>query len=127
MPQKAIQHQTMKKIYHLQTCDTCRRILKDFEFPEFEKQEIKTQSITASQLEEMKSLTGSYEALFSKRAKKYKEMNLKDVNLTEEDFRYYILNDYTFLKRPVIIDNDKIFIGNDKKNLENLAAYLHSK
>lgn len=112
----------MKKIYFLQTCDTCRRIIDQFDFSDFEKQEIKSQPITSGQLEEMKNLTGSYEALFSRRAKKYKELNLKNENLDESDFRHYILNDYTFLKRPVIILNDRIFIGSEKKNLEALKA-----
>jgi|SRR5690606_2867391 len=114
----------MKKIYYLQTCDTCRRIMKEFDFSGFEKQEIKTESITANQLDEMKNLAGSYEALFSRRAKKYKEMGLKDEVLTENDFKHYILSDYTFLKRPVIIDGNSIFIGNEKKNLEALREHL---
>lgn len=114
----------MKKIYYLQTCDTCKRIMKQFDFEGFEIQNIKTESITESQLEAMKALAGSYEALFSRRARKYKELGLKDQTLTEEDYKNYILSDYTFLKRPVIIDEDKIFIGSDKKNLEVLSAYF---
>jgi arsenate reductase-like glutaredoxin family protein len=114
----------MKKIYFLQTCDTCRRIMKELDFSNFEKQEIKTQSIIAEQLDQMKNLAGSYEALFSRKAKKYKEMGLKDVDLTEKDFQHHILNDYTFLKRPVVINGSKIFIGNEKKNLEALAKNL---
>lgn len=114
----------MKKIYYLQTCDTCRRILKEFDFSGFEKQEIKTEPITANQLEEMKKLSGSYESLFSRRAKKYKEMGLKNETLSEKDFQHYILNDYTFLKRPVIIDGNQIFIGNEKKNLEALTLHF---
>jgi len=98
--------------------------MKELNFSEFEKQEIKTESITVEQLEEMKNLAGTYEALFSRKAKKYKEMGLKDVALTEADFKQYILSDYTFLKRPVIIDGEKIFIGNEKKNLANLAEHL---
>ena len=38
----------MKKVYFLQTCDTCRTNLKRSEYLEgFEKQEIKTNAITA--------------------------------------------------------------------------------
>lgn len=116
----------MKKIYYLQTCDTCRRIMKELDFSEFEKQEIKSESITAKQLEEMKTLAGSYEALFSRKAKKYKEMGLKDEVLDEKDFKNYILNDYTFLKRPVVVDGNELFIGNEKKNLERLMLHLNS-
>lgn len=114
----------MKKVYFLQTCDTCRRILKEVNLDGFEKQEIKLHPITVTQLEEMYAFTRSYEALFNKRAKLYKEMGLKDQNITEEDYRQYILDEYTFLKRPVFIVKDQIFVGNSKKVIEDLKGIL---
>ncbi len=105
----------MKKIYYLSTCDTCQKIKKHLGgLPNFEQQDIKTQPITGVQLKELKMLAGSYEALFSKRAVLYREMNLKDKSLTEADYRKFILKEYTFLKRPVIVFEDQIFIGNEK-------------
>jgi arsenate reductase len=105
----------MQKIYHLSTCDTCKRIIKDLEVPSsFVLQDIKRDQVTAGQLEEMHALSGSYESLFSRRAKLYKEQNLKDKKLTERDFKNLILEHYTFLKRPVILNNKEIFIGNTK-------------
>lgn len=109
----------MKKIYYLSTCDTCNRIMKQLNLPEaFEKQDIKKDPITVKQLEFLKALSGSYESLFSRRAKLYKERNLKEEVLTEEDYRRFILEHYTFLNRPVIVNHDKIFIGNSKKVVE---------
>ena len=114
----------MKKVYYLKTCSTCTRILKTLQLPShFILQDIKTKPITASQLDEMKALSGSYEALFSKRAKLYKDMDLKNQDLTERDYKHYILEHYTFLSRPVIIIDDNIFIGNSKKTVE--AAKMH--
>jgi len=110
----------MKKVYFLQTCDTCRRILKEVSLENFEKQEIKSNPLTVSQLEKMHSLSKSYEALFNKRAKKYKAMNLKEEMISERDYRQFILDEYTFLKRPVFIVDDAIFIGNSKKEIERL-------
>ena len=83
-------------------------------------QDIKTKKITAAQIEEMKKMAGSYEALFSKRALKYKELGLKDKQLTEKDYKNYLLEEYTFLKRPVTIIDNKIFIGSQKKEVEAL-------
>lgn len=83
-------------------------------------QNIKEEKITPVQLDEMKKMAGSYEALFSRRALKYKELGLKDKQLTEKDYRKFILEEYTFLKRPVVIMNEKIFIGSEKKNVEAL-------
>ena len=116
---------TMKKVYYLKTCDTCRRILKELNLPsEFELQDIKTEAITVNQLEEMKVLAGSYEALFSKRSQLYKKMDLKNQELAEKDFKHYILEHYTFLKRPVIIVDDNIFIGNSKNTVEAVKKVL---
>lgn len=114
----------MKKIYYLKTCDTCKRILKELNLDGVELQEIKSQEITAAQVEEMYVLSGSYEALFSKRAQLYKSRGLKDMTLSEEDYKNLILETYTFLKRPVAIVNGEIFIGNSKKNIEALKNAL---
>ncbi len=110
----------MKKVYFLQTCDTCRRILKEVNLDGFERQEIKANPVTVSQLEEMYSFSNSYEALFNKRAKKYKSMGLKSELITEKEYRQFILDEYTFLKRPVFIVENNIFIGNSKKVIDRL-------
>ena len=115
----------MKKVYYLKTCSTCIRILKALNLSsDFILQDIKTEPISVKQLEHMKSLSGSYEALFSKRAKRYKEMDLKNQNLEERDYKQHILDHYTFLSRPVFIINDAIFIGNSKKNIELVKAAI---
>ena len=109
----------MKKIYYLKTCDTCRRILKTMDTSEYILQEIKTEPITVHQLDELYSLTKSYEVLFSKMAKKYKQMDLKSQTLTEKDYRQLILEEYTFLKRPVIVNKKEVYVGNSKKRADN--------
>lgn len=115
----------MKKIFYLKTCDTCRRIIKSLPNIEgFTLREIKSEPITAQELEEMHRLAGSYEALFSRKATLYKERSMKDMALTEADYKNYILEHYTFLSRPVIIDGDRIFVGNSKPVVEAAIAYL---
>ena len=116
----------MKKIYYLSTCDTCKRILSEIDAPSsFELQDIKKDPLTAAQLEELKILAGSYGVLFSKRARLYKERDLKNKDLTEEDFKNLILEHYTFLKRPVIVNGTEIFIGNSKKTVAAAKNSLH--
>lgn len=116
----------MKKIYHLGNCTTCQAIISKTRIDKkgFVMQDIKFDKITPAQLEEMKNLAGSYERLFSRRALKYKELGLKDKALTEKDYRRFILDEYTFLKRPVVIINDRIFIGSEKKNIDELTKAL---
>ena len=102
----------MKRLYYLSTCDTCRRLMKEFSaINEFELIDIKANNIDAKTLDFLKEKVGSYEALFSKRAIKYKSLSLKDKSLKDEDFRQLILDEYTFLKRPVLIDGEYVLIG----------------
>lgn len=110
----------MKKIYYLSTCSTCSRIIKELGITheQFEFQDIKSEPITESQLDQMKSMAGSYEGLFSRRSLKYRPMGLHEMDLSESDYKKYILEEYTFLKRPVIIVDDQIFVGNTKKVVE---------
>jgi arsenate reductase len=112
----------MKKIYYLSTCSTSQAIIKETGIDKkgFTMQDIKIEKITPSQIDEMKQLAGSYEALFSRRALKYKELGLKEKQLTEKDYRKYILDEYTFLKRPVVIIDNTIFTGSEKKTVEAL-------
>lgn len=112
-------------IYHLSTCDTCKRILNELNPSEaYELQDIKKDPLTTEQLEELKHLSGTYEALFNKRARLYKERDLKNKQLSEDDYKNLILEHYTFLKRPVIVNGQKIFIGNSKKEVAAAKASL---
>lgn len=117
----------MRKIYHLSTCDTCQRIIKELGLEEkrFEFQDIKTNNISADQLDAVKEKVGSYEALFSKRAMKFRSMGLNEMKLSEQDYRKYILEEYTFLKRPVIWVGNDVFVGNAKKTVEAAKAALN--
>lgn len=118
----------MKKMYHLSTCNTCTRIINELNLPkDFVLQDIKTEPISEEQLQEMRSFTDSYESLFSKRARLYKELDLKNKNLSEQDYKNYILEHYTFLKRPVTIINNSIFIGNSKKVVEATKKALNGQ
>ena len=111
------------KIYHLSSCSTCQRILKQMpDLRRFTLQDIKTEPITAGQLDEMKKMAGSYEALFSRRVIKFRSMGLHEKQLTETDYRNLILSEYTFLKRPVIVIGDAIFIGNTANTVKAAVA-----
>ena len=117
----------MKKIYYLSSCDTCKRILNELKpLGDIELQDIKSDAITPQQLKEMRNLAGSYEALFSKRARLFSERQLKDKQLEDKDYEALILEHYTFLKRPVILVNNQIFIGNSKKVVAAAKETIHT-
>jgi arsenate reductase len=113
----------MRRTWHLGTCDTCKRILQ--QLPQsLDRQEIRTEPITGQQLDDMVAIAGSHEALFSRRARKFRELGLHQQALQEADYRALILEHDTFLKRPVTILEDRIFIGSAKKTVTSLLECL---
>ena len=113
------------KIYYLASCSTCRKIIKSL--PNSDKLtfiDIRENPITEKELEELHQFSGSYEALFSKKAQLYKSRNLKSETLSEDDYKKLILEHYTFLSRPVFIIDDKIYIGNGQKNIIEVIKAL---
>jgi arsenate reductase len=115
----------MDKIYYLASCDTCRKIIKSLpKDNNLAFHDIKQNPITVEELEQMRELSGSYEALFSKKAVLYKSMNLKNQSLTEDDYKKYLMEHYTFLSRPVFIIDGKIYIGNTQQNMLQVMKVL---
>lgn len=115
----------MKKIFYLTTCTTCKRILHELKpGTDVVMQDVKTEHVSEKQLDELAKLAGSYEALFSKIAMKYRMWGLDKKQLTEQDFKKYMLEEYTFIKRPVVVCGNKIFIGSSKKMIEGAKDAL---
>ncbi|WP_144282352.1 arsenate reductase family protein [Chryseobacterium echinoideorum] len=117
----------MKKVFYLNTCDTCRKILAQFDLSGWELREIKKEPVTKEELDKMYDKSKSYESLFSKKSTQIKLRGLDVKSLQEKDFKELILNHYTFLKRPVFLTDKQIFIGNDKKNIEALKEFFETK
>lgn len=116
----------MRVFYFLSSCDSCKRIQAELKLDSSVTQiDIKKSPLTASQLEQLHSLAGSYEALFSKRAQLYKQRNLKEQELTEGDFKALLLEHYTFLKRPVLLYDSKLFVGNTAKVIAEAKAFIN--
>lgn len=116
----------MKKIYFLSTCNTCKRVLKELNPPsDFELQDVKIKPISEEDLEKLKELSGSYSNLFNKRAQLYRKLGLAGKELSEEDCKKYILEHYTFLKRPIVVVDQIAFIGNPSKIISSAKSYMN--
>lgn len=116
----------MKKIYLLNSCSTCQRILTQIGTVEgLELQNIKEENIDEKMLDWLKDKVGSYEALFSKKAMKYRTMGLHEQTLSEADYRRLMLEEYTFLKRPFMINGEAVFIGNTSKVVDEAVKSFH--
>lgn len=115
------------KIYHLSSCNTCQKIIKELGAEKFDLQNIKEENIDAKTLDWVAKKIGSYEEIFSRRAMKYRSMGLNEMELTEKDYRKYMLEEYTFLKRPFVIIGDQVFVGNTKKAVAEAKAALNAQ
>lgn len=114
----------MKTVFYLKTCSTCKRIMSELDLEGWKLRELKSQNITPEELEQLYQLSGSYEALFSKRSTQIRARGIDAKQLTEEDYKALILDHYSFLKRPIFLKDDAIFIGNSPKTIEALKNSL---
>jgi len=115
----------MKRVYFLSSCSTCARIMDQVpDLESWEQIDIKESNILSKDLDLIARQSGGYEAVFSKRARKYRGEGHHEKNLSEKDFRQLILKEYTFLKRPVWIDGSTVFVGNSKKVVNDLLAHV---
>lgn len=113
------------KFYYLATCDTCKRIMNELALPDtLSLREIKSKPLTEQEVDSIAKKAGSYEAMFSKRARKYRELGLNNQSLTEADYRKYLLFDYTFLKRPVLETQELAIAGNSKKVVASMREEI---
>ncbi len=111
------------KAYILNSCNTCQRILKEVAW-KGEVQNIKEENIDETTLDKIAASLGAYEQVFSRRAMKYRSLGLNEMDLKEEDYRKYILEEYTFLKRPVFVIGEQYFAGNTKKTVAAIKEAL---
>ena len=114
----------MGTVFYLKNCSTCKRIMSQFDLTNWKLREMKSEPISEKELEEMYAFTKSYETLFSRRSTQIKAENIDVKSLKEADFKRLILQHYSFLKRPVFLTDNEIFVGNEKKTLENLEEFF---
>ncbi len=114
-----------KEFFYLSTCSTCKKILKELNIDNsFTLHDIKKTPVTTEQLDNMADMIGNYETLFNRKAIKFRTSGLDKKKLTNQDYRKLILQEYTFLKRPVIVINDTIYIGSAKSTIQSVKEAL---
>ena len=106
----------MSKIhfYGLPNCTTCQKALRRLDYhrvPEIEKRNIKEEPLTREEIEKLAAMLGGIENLFSRRSVKYRELGLRDKELSETDMLDLMENEYTFLKRPILVAGNKAVAG----------------
>ncbi len=98
--------------------------MSQLKLDDFDKIDIKNNPLNESQLLELYVITESYEDLFNKRAIKYRSLGLNKKSLSENDLKKLLMEEYTFLKRPVFLVNGHLYIGNSKSTVESLKSHF---
>jgi arsenate reductase (glutaredoxin) len=111
-------------LYWLPHCSTCQKAeaaLQDLGVTIERTIDLKATPITANDLRTLVTGIGGEEALFSKRAMKYRSMGLHEQVLTPEQLFEHMLTEYTFIKRPVLLTTDnQVIAGFSQKTYNTL-------
>ena len=98
--------------------------MKELDLSTFETIDIKKTPILKEDLEFAGTKYESYIELFNKRARKIKELGLDLDKKSNDEIKELILSEYSFLKRPLMIDGEHVLAGNAKKVVEQMKE-LH--
>jgi arsenate reductase len=118
MPSKVVD--VMYWLPHCSTCQKADAFLKELDVNVRQYVDVKTEPVDKATLEALCKKMGGVEALFSKRAMKYRQWGLDQKTLTNAEMLDYMIQEYTFIKRPVIVAGDNILAGFSQKQYQTL-------
>ena len=116
----------MRVFYYLSSCSTCKKIENQLSLGESVKKiDIKKKKLTEEDLKILFEKVGNYESLINKRAQLFKQRNIDYKNLEEKDFKNLLLEHYTFIKRPILMYDDNVFVGNSSKTILEAIKFIN--
>jgi arsenate reductase len=111
------------KLYGLPHCSTCQKAvayLEDLDVEIENFHDVKENQLSKKEVQKLVKLVGGEDKLFSKRAMKYRSMGLNEMELSNEDLLNYMVEEYTFIRRPVLVFGDTGLAGFSKKKYDEL-------
>lgn len=96
----------IERFYWLPYCSTCIKaeqhlLKKGAKIHQYIN--VKEEAVTLQELKELSKSLGGVDKLFSKRAMKYRAWGLHEKELSDDDMLKYMQEEYTFIKRPVLV------------------------
>ena len=108
-------------------CSTCQKAKKwlDEHGISYEWREIKEQNPTAQELADWQAKSGlPLKKFFNTSGMLYRDMNLKDKlkSMTEEEMLQLLATDGMLVKRPILVDGDKVLLGFKEEQYRQLLG-----
>lgn len=109
----------MITIFTTPSCSSCRKAKKwlDDHKIAYEEKNLFNQRITEDDIDRMlENAENGFEDIISTRSKIFKEQSLDVEDMRISELKQFIINNPSVLKRPIIIDGDKMQVGyNDEE------------
>jgi len=102
------------EFYGLPNCTTCQKALRRLDYhrvSDIKKRNIKEEPLAREEVERLAKLLGGAANLFSRRSNKFRELGLKDKTLSAGEMLDLMCGEYTFLKRPILVIDNKAVAG----------------
>jgi len=110
---------------YLSTCSTCVRIIKSLGIEDAPfLQNVKEAMVTPEQLRFLYNHTNNYEQLINKRGRVYAQLKREGAVFSEAVYKALLEKEYSCLKRPILIWNNNVFLGNSKATVAAMKTAL---
>ncbi len=106
----------MKEIYFywLPNCTTCQKAKRRLDYHRIsitKLRDLKEEPLSLDEVKNLAEMLGGVENLFSRRSVKFRELGLRDKEISKNEMLDLMTTDYTFLKRPILVLNNKAIAG----------------
>jgi len=109
----------MIQVYGIKNCNKVRdtfRWLEDHEV-EYEFVDLKKEPLTREELQEFVDMIG-LDVMINRRGMKWRQLGLKDKNLSDEQLFEELLEHQVMIKRPVLVRGEAMLVGYDEDSFE---------
>ena len=111
----------MIQVYGIKNCDSVKKALKFFKEHnlDYTLQDFKTDPISCDKVSFwLKSV--ELKTIFNARSTTYRNLKLKEKNLTQEEQKNFLCKENLLIKRPVVEFNGKVMVGFDKETYQGV-------
>ena len=111
----------MIKVYGIKNCDSVKKALSFFKTHDlaYELQDFKIEPVKCNKVSFWLNSV-PLKQLFNARSTSYRNLKLKEKNLSEEEQIQFLCQENLLIKRPVIEFQDKVTVGFNEENFKGI-------